>query len=259
MNNYVVYIHRRMDFRPFYIGFGRPKRPYDYTNRSDEWKAIREQDGLIVQVLHSGLSKADAKRIEEELIEGYRGILPGYLINKSGGVGQSGLFGDEHGKFKGYVIGTSLDNKFFIALDGTRAIEEAGFIQSRVSECINGHNEHHYGMCWSRHDKLDLSIYEGMVRINHFDDLGINCNRFKGFSVGISKCRTKFLIMAGEKELIEAGFDPSTVSKCILGRPRFKSHKSFTWTRSTVLNPADFAGMLPVDQRSANRLEEFKI
>lgn len=178
MNGYVVYIHRRMDFRPFYIGYGSPKRPYDFHRRSDEWKMILERDGLIVQVLHSGLSKEEAKRIEAELIEGYREILLGFLINKSSGVGQSGLFGEDH-------------------------------------------------------------------------------NSFLGFNVGISKCQTKFIILAGEKELIDAGFNSGNVSKCILCRPHYHSHKGFTWHRMAVLDPEFFAGMSPVDQRSADRLNNF--
>ena len=256
MNNYVVYIHRRMDFRPFYIGYGRPDRAYDYSHRSDDWKTIRDQDGLIVQVLHSGLTRDEAKKIEAELIEGYRGILPGYLINKTDGVGSLGMLGEEHNSFLGFSVGISLDNKKFIVLAGARAIEEAGFIQSKVYACINGHTAQHYGMRWSRHDKLDLSIYEGMVRINHFDDLGINCDKFKGFSVGVSKCRTKFIILAGNAELAEAGFQDQNVSSCISGLR--KSHKNFYWHRMNEFDPEFFAGMSPVDQRSADRLNQFK-
>ena len=346
----VVYLHRRADDGlPFYVGIGVPTRPYVISRRNEYWTNVYRKHGRTVELLYTGLSVADAKRIEIELIAKFRAEYPGLMTNLTdGGDGQFGLFGEDHGQFKGSVIGTSLDNRFFIVLAGARAIkeagfepmnvypcinghrehhrrmcwsrhdavdrsqfdglteifhasemgidfnapehhnnfigfsvgvsldnkffivlagarsiEEAGFIPARVSDCINGHNEHHRRMRWSRHSIVDRSQFEGLTEIFNASELGIDFNapeyhqRFSGFSVGISKCRTKFLILAGTAELIEAGFNSGAVSACILGRR--KSYKNFNWTRSTVLNPADFAGMSPVDQRSADRLEEFKI
>ena len=55
-----------------------------------------------------------------------------------------------------------------------------------------------------------------------------------------------------EKELIsilrEFGFE-----LCISGKLR--THKGFTWTRHQNLNPNDFAGLEPYDERSADRLK----
>ena len=346
----VVYLHRRADDGlPFYVGIGRADRPYVISKRNEYWTNVYSKHGRTVELLHTGLSIADAKRIEIELIAKFRAEYPGLMTNLSdGGEGSFGLFGEDGAAFKGFSVGVSLDNKFFIVLDGERSIEEAGFINSAIyacikghtaqhrrmrwyrhdvvdrdqftglteifhaSElgidfnapehhhsflgfsvgvsldnkffivlqggrsieeagflpalvyaCINGHREQHRRMCWSRYNAVDRSQFAGLTEIFHASELGRILdapeyhNKFLGFSVGISKCRTKFIILAGNVELAEAGFNPGNVSQCILGQR--KSHKNFYWHRMTAFNPADFAGMSPVDQRSAERLEEFKI
>lgn len=261
----VVYLHRRADDGlPFYVGIGGAYRPYTVHGRNQFWTNVYRKHGRTVELLHTGLSVADAKRIEIELIAKFRSEYPGLMTNLTdGGDGLFGLFGEEHGQFKGSVVGVSLDNKFFIVLDGTRAIKEAGFEPMNVYPCLNGRCEHHRRMRWSRPSIVDRSQFDGLTEIFHVSELGIDFNapeyhqNFSGFSVGISKCRSKFIILAGTAELIDAGLDKGAVSSCISGR--VKSHKNFFWYRMKVFNSEDFAGLSPVDQRSADRLEEFKI
>lgn len=89
-----------------------------------------------------------------------------------------------------------------------------------------------------------------------FGRTGELSNRFKGYSLGVSK--THFILLSGQKDMQEKGFHASAISYCISGsRPH---HKGFKWFRidkdfdkeslKTLKN------LQPFDQDSAERLEE---
>jgi hypothetical protein len=69
-DNYCVYFHKKKDTGEiFYIGSGRQnKREFNFNGRSNSWNAIKETNGVIVEVYAKNLKKTEARRLEEELI-----------------------------------------------------------------------------------------------------------------------------------------------------------------------------------------------
>lgn len=60
---------------------------------------------------------------------------------------------------------------------------------------------------------------------------GENCQNFKGITVGTNRTTGKTIAFDGEKSINGRGFDTGNISACINGRK--KSHKNFTFTRTT--------------------------
>ena len=75
MNNYYVYIHRRKDTNEvFYVGISRMKkyvRVKIKAGRNTLWMRIAEKYGYYGEVIHTGLSKEEAIKIEMSLIKSY--------------------------------------------------------------------------------------------------------------------------------------------------------------------------------------------
>lgn len=70
LNNFVVYIHYRLDTNtPFYVGEGRPRRPYTKCNRNQWWSNITNKHGRRVEIIKTDLTKAEAIALETELIK----------------------------------------------------------------------------------------------------------------------------------------------------------------------------------------------
>lgn len=69
-DNYCVYFHKKKDTGEiFYIGSGRQnKREFNFNGRSNSWNAIKETNGVIVEIYAKNLNKTEARRLEEELI-----------------------------------------------------------------------------------------------------------------------------------------------------------------------------------------------
>lgn len=85
MNNYVVYTHSHNN-KVFYVGMGKPDRPYQYPEgRSESWLdyyySVNKQ--IDVGIVSSGLSKEKALQKESELIT-YYGLQN--LVNIQSGV-----------------------------------------------------------------------------------------------------------------------------------------------------------------------------
>jgi len=99
MRNKVVYIHRKKTNREvFYVGIGRPDRPYQKSPsaRSVFWHRVVDKYGYIVEVIHTGISWEEACNIEMDLIEliGRRDLGTGTLVNLTdGGEGATGCIG----------------------------------------------------------------------------------------------------------------------------------------------------------------------
>lgn len=100
-------------------------------------------------------------------------------------------------------------------------------VRKKISDATRGENHHNFGKP------------------------GEQTAAFKGFSVGINK--THFVIFAGAKEAKACGFDSESIYRCISGKTR--THKKFTWSRHETLNPSDFAGLIPFNELSAERLK----
>jgi len=88
MGNKVVYIHKRAtDGKIFYVGIGKPERPYIIQKRNPIWHGVVLKYGYKVEVIHEHLEAEDAARIEVELIAKYgrRDLKKGYLTNLTDG------------------------------------------------------------------------------------------------------------------------------------------------------------------------------
>lgn len=78
-NNFVVYIHYRLDNNnPYYVGEGRPRRPYAAYGRNKFWKRITAKHGKRVEIVKTNLTKAEAQKLEAELIAKF--IAEGFLL-----------------------------------------------------------------------------------------------------------------------------------------------------------------------------------
>lgn len=87
-NNYVVYIHRKLnDGSPFYVGVGSEKRPFIVRQRPDDWLKIVESVGYFIEIYQKNLSIEECFKLEIELISlfGRVDIKTGCLINKTNG------------------------------------------------------------------------------------------------------------------------------------------------------------------------------
>jgi hypothetical protein len=93
MNNSCVYLHfRKDDGLCFYVGMGRPKRPFDHANRSPYWKRVKDKHGVIVQVIYENLSSDDAVIMERSYIYHFTNSPLAKLVNlTSGGEGTKGV------------------------------------------------------------------------------------------------------------------------------------------------------------------------
>jgi hypothetical protein len=58
-----------------------------------------------------------------------------------------------NGRYLGGSIGTNIKTGEVIILHGAKEIKDAGFSQSKVSECINGKRIQHKGYTWKREAK----------------------------------------------------------------------------------------------------------
>ena len=65
INNFVVYIYYRLDNgNPYYVGEGRPRRPFQNSKRNPWCTNITNKHGKRVEIVKSGLTKAEALELE---------------------------------------------------------------------------------------------------------------------------------------------------------------------------------------------------
>lgn len=226
----VVYLHRRStDNTPYYIGIGEQTRPYRVDGRNHDWTKVFNEHGRIVEILFSNLIEWTSKTIEVVLIFDYRRVYGKYrdggiIVNLSdGGEGCSGfeMTDEQKAKISASKTGENHPNYGKELSEGTRA---------KISASLTGDLHPNYGKFGEQH------------------------NRFKGFSVGIND--NQFVILSGNKEIEDCCFSAQNISACILGRPKYKSHKGFKWFRMTTINPDDFIGLEPYNELSAERLKK---
>jgi len=129
--NFVVYAYMREDGTPYYIGKGRPKRPYHRGGRPCK----QPSDENRIVILHENIDEQTAFRIEMELIAKYKrkDLYPeeGLLCNKSdGGEGITGYRHTSETKQKmresalGRVISNETKRKLSESHKGKKLSEE---------------------------------------------------------------------------------------------------------------------------------------
>lgn len=69
VNNFYAYMHRRADNGlPFYVGSGRHRRAWSRSRRSEVWRGIVGNHGLLIEIFSFGLSEKAASYLEAEMI-----------------------------------------------------------------------------------------------------------------------------------------------------------------------------------------------
>ena len=127
-NNTVVYIHRKKtDDTIFYVGIGKPSRPYRNKGRSSLWNRTVNKHGYYIEIILEDLSQEEACEIEIYLIEklGRRDLKKGSLVNLTDG--GEGILGHEHSK--------ETKKKISEAGKGRKLSEET---KRKLSEAVKG-------------------------------------------------------------------------------------------------------------------------
>jgi hypothetical protein len=233
-----IYLHcRASDKIPMYVGIGGEGRPEQVgkAQRNADWHEVYEKHGRTVEMLYTKLTEWQAKTIEVALIFVYRHIYGkyregGYITNRSdGGEGCSGYKFTEE-QLKNRSATNSRPEVKAKKSDSNKIAHKRPEVKAKHSAALTGELNPMYGKFGEQHPN------------------------FQGYSVGINE--EQFVILGGLKEIKECGFDRGSISKCILGRPKYNSHKGFRWTRSSTLNPDDFAGLEPFNELSAERIKK---
>lgn len=134
--SFYVYVHRKAsDGSIFYVGKGTGKRSHDFKRRNQHWKRTADKHGVIVEILHAGLTEDEALKLEVKTISD---IGRNSLCNQTdGGEGLSGLvFTEEHkarigAAHKGKKKSPEAIAKMVHALTGRKLSEEHRLALSR--------------------------------------------------------------------------------------------------------------------------------
>ena len=167
--NKVVYIHRRKtDGTPFYVGEGKPTRPFQVKakrdgfpwGRNDEWVEEFEQHGLEVEIVAEGLTKKQALRLESKLIKKYgRKLDGGILVNRClyGRKQDSALrAGVPKPKARIPIVQLSKQGHFIKVWESAK--EAANELKGApsgtyITKALKGTKKSAYGFCWEYYDE----------------------------------------------------------------------------------------------------------
>lgn len=156
MGNVVVYQWLREDGSPYYVGIGKPRRPYTGKRRCG-----RPPSKERIVILHENLEWEEACQIEKELIAFYgrKDLGTGILRNLTdGGEGVIGL--SEESKIKmseakrGKKLSESAKKKLSKANKGKKLSERT---KRKISESKKGENNPFHGKKHSKETKKKLS------------------------------------------------------------------------------------------------------
>lgn len=146
MNNYVVYVHYRGDNdEPFYVGMGKPDRPFT-SGRNEDHAIVERICGTSVEVVCEGLSKKVALEIETALIAEFSQKF--LLVNRAGSEQKTKVFITGTRKIKeieivdGKAVYSTVFKSFFAdaskLLKGRIWVENKKKNGKKVGSCIKG-------------------------------------------------------------------------------------------------------------------------
>jgi len=168
---YCVYIHKRKsDLSPFYVGKGKPQRPYSKAGRNQRWQRTVSKHGIVCQIVKSDMPEPCAFSLEKALIhalgkqrlcnmtdggEGTSGRVPSChqrqkcsLSNK--GTKPSPQAMDLARKKNSKPIATRCGLQFSSVTDAAKFVNPTNWKSAKVSIsfCANGNTNHSYGYEW---------------------------------------------------------------------------------------------------------------
>lgn len=82
--DFYVYVHKKPDGTPFYVGKGRGIRAYDKMGRNAAWcEIVSEIEDYEIEIARAGLLDEDARKLEAILIRKYGKISDGGTLTNS--------------------------------------------------------------------------------------------------------------------------------------------------------------------------------
>lgn len=102
-DNILLYLHKKPNGDVFYIGIGKPNRPFSKLDRNIWWSNIVNKFGYEVEIIKENLSWGEACILEKEYIKKYgrKDLGLGELVNLTdGGEGSYGYKHTEESKNK---------------------------------------------------------------------------------------------------------------------------------------------------------------
>lgn len=91
MNKYYVYIHRKDNGQPFYVGKGSGNRAWDFSGRNHYWQRVSKKHGVNVDIVFESLTEDEAFQCEKDVILELEYFGCTLCNMTSGGEGSSGL------------------------------------------------------------------------------------------------------------------------------------------------------------------------
>jgi len=168
---YCVYIHKRKsDLTPFYVGKGKPQRPYSKVGRNQRWHRTVLKHGIIYQIVKSGMPEPCAFSLEKSLIhalgkqrlcnmtnggEGTSGRIPSDQQREKCSRSNKGRKPSPHSialakKKNSKPIATRCGLRFSSVTDAAKFVSFDNWETAKVSIsfCANGETNHSYGYEW---------------------------------------------------------------------------------------------------------------
>ena len=195
---FYIYAHSKPNGSIFYIGKGKGSRAYKKHGRSAYWQSIVAKHSYEVTILAYFDHETDAFQQEINCIHWLDNLCNLTL----GGEGSSGAIVSDLTKSK--LSASRLGNTYTL-----------GHILTK---------EHKVKISKSHTGKIH-SVSHNLNRT------GLKNHKCKGLVIAYNILTGDILELCGNKQIISAGFAPSLVSHCILGKR--KSHKGYTFTRTT--------------------------
>lgn len=213
-----TYAHYTPEGRLFYIGKGKSeRRAFNFYNRNKHWKNVVEKYGKPkVQVLANWDTEEEAFSHEVLLINCFRDM--GYkLCNLTdGGEGTSGRkITDEH------------KAKISAKLKGRKGVIPSEETRKKLSLSHMGQVSYRKGV-FGVYKQSKETVAKRVAKL-----IG-NTLKSTYKYIGVNLTTGEQISFIGNKQMKDAGFDPSRIRACANGNLYRKSHRGYSWTKEKL-------------------------